>query len=176
MGLEQVKKEILDNARKQADKIISEGEAERDEILKSVDKKIEEVKNQFNRDVVKAVEQYKLMSMAETNSVRKKQKLNLEKDLIKEVFDITKVRLKNSTGKKREKLLRKLLAKTRFSYSKVYCAKQDLKVVKKANSTDIIGGVILENKDGNIRLDLSYETLLDSIKQDNLSEIAKILL
>lgn len=175
MGLEDVKKEILDNARKQAKKITDEAEKERLEILKSVDKNIEEIKDQFNRNAVKAVDQYKLMSMAESSSIVKKQKLNLEKDLIKEVFDETKTELKNSKGTHREKLLKKLLARTKFNYGKVYCAKQDTKILKNSDNVDIIGGVILENKDGNVRLDLSYETLLESIKQDNLSEIAKII-
>ncbi len=175
MGLEDVKKEILDNARKHAKKITDEAEKERLDILESVDKNIDEIKNQFDRDSKKAIEQYKLMSMAESGSTIKKQKLNLEKDLIKEVFDETKIRLKNSTGKKREQLLKKLLARTKFDYGKVYCAKQDTKVLSKSENVDIIGGVILENKDGDVRLDLSYETLLESIKQDYLSEIAKIM-
>ena len=177
MGLENVKKEILDNARKQAKKITDEAEKERLEILKSVDNKVDEIKDQFERDSVKAIDQYKLMSMAESSSIVKKQKLNLEKDLIKEVFDETKTELKNSKGKKREQLLKKLLARTGFNYGKIYCAKQDTKVLKKhkADNVNIIGGVILENKDGNVRLDLGYETLLESIKQDYLSEIAKIM-
>lgn len=177
MGLDDVKKEILDNARKEAKKITDEAKSERREILKSVDKNIEEIKDQLNRDSIKNVDQYKLMSMTESSSILKKQKLNLEKELIKEVFEDTKNRLKASKGKKREELLKKLLARTKFNVSKVYCAKQDVKVLKKyeADNADIIGGVILENKDGNVRLDLSYETLLGSIKQDYLSEIAKIM-
>lgn len=40
---------------------------------------------------------------------------------------------------------------------------------------DILGGIILEDKDGEKRIDISYETLLDSIKRDSLSDISKIL-
>ncbi len=175
MGLEEVKKEILDNARKQAKKIIDEAEAEKKEILKSANKNISNIKAQFDKDAVSNIQQYKLMSRAEIGSIEKKSKLNLEKELIKEVFDRTKDKLKKSTGKKREELFKALIVNTKFRYSKAYCAKQDAKLLRNSENVDIIGGVILENKEGNIRLDLSYETLLESIKQDYLSEIAKIL-
>jgi vacuolar-type H+-ATPase subunit E/Vma4 len=40
----------------------------------------------------------------------------------------------------------------------------------------MLGGVLLENNEGDIRVDLTYETLLNSIKQDKVAEITKSFL
>jgi vacuolar-type H+-ATPase subunit E/Vma4 len=100
----------------------------------------------------------------------------MEKNIIEEVFGLAEQGLQKLNKKSREDHLKKILH-SGFKFSKVYCAKSDVTLVKghKAEVTEIAGGAILENKDGDIRLDLSYETILSNIKQDNLDEVAKAL-
>ena len=40
---------------------------------------------------------------------------------------------------------------------------------------DIAGGLVAENKEKTVRVDYSFETLLDGIKENELQNISKIL-
>ncbi|MEK6876839.1 MAG: V-type ATP synthase subunit E family protein, partial [Nanoarchaeota archaeon] len=61
--------------------------------------------------------------------------------------------------------------------AKVYCNKNDAKLVKgfKAESSDITGGLIAENADGTVRVDYSFDTMLQNVKENELQKISKIL-
>ena len=68
-------------------------------------------------------------------------------------------------------------AKSDIEVAKVYCSKKDAKFVKgfDANPIDIIGGLIAENKERTIRVDSSFDTMLESIKEKELQGINKLL-
>jgi V/A-type H+-transporting ATPase subunit E len=176
MGIEEVRKEILDNARNQAKEILKEGEKEKKGLLASAETRVDQIKEKLEKEAEKQIEQYKAMMLAEATSQSKRQKLALEKQLLNDVFEEAKQELEKLSSKKKEQHLKKLLD-VDFSYSKVYCSKKDVPLMKKHKPLvkEMLGGVILENKDGDIRVDLSYETFLDNIKQDKVAEITKIL-
>ena len=83
------------------------------------------------------------------------------------------------SGKQREECMNKLLdkAKKDIEVAKVYCNKNDAKLVKgfKAEPSDIIGGLIAENADGTVRVDYSFGTMLQNIKENELQKISRIL-
>jgi V/A-type H+/Na+-transporting ATPase subunit E len=176
MGIEEVRKEIMDNARNQAKEILKEGEKEKKGLLASAETRVEQIREKLEKEAEKQIEQYKAMTIAEAASQSKRQKLALEKQLLSEVFEEAKLDLDKLSPKKREQHLKKLMS-AEFSYSKIYCSKKDVSIIKKHKPLvkEMLGGVLLENKDGDIRVDLSYETLLGSIKQDKVAEITKIL-
>lgn len=83
------------------------------------------------------------------------------------------------SGKKREAYINNLLekAKNDIEVAKVYCNKNDASMVKgfKAESAGIIGGIIAENNDGTVRVDYSFDALLQAIKENELQNINQIL-
>ncbi len=177
MGIEEVRKEIIDNAKNQARQILKEAEKEKQGILASAETRVNAIKERLDKEAEKSVEQYKIMMLAEATSIAKKQRLSLERDVINEVFEKSKEDILSISSKKREQHLTKIMAKAGKEFAKIYCSKKDIALMKKyrPSEADILGGLILENKEGDMRLDLSYETLLEKIKQDNVAEIAKIL-
>ena len=44
-----------------------------------------------------------------------------------------------------------------------------------AKAVDIIGGLIAENKDGTVRVDYGFDTMLQNIKENELQSINKVL-
>ena len=68
-------------------------------------------------------------------------------------------------------------AKNDIEVAKIYCNKKDLKVLKdfKAEAADITGGLIAENKEGTVRVDYSFDTMLQNIKENELQSINKVL-
>ena len=90
-----------------------------------------------------------------------------------------KKKLDKLSTKQREKHLKNIVekAKKNLDFANVYCSQKDVSAIKKykPQTKDILGGAILENKDKTVRVDLTYSTLLDKIKKENLMEISKIL-
>lgn len=177
MGIEEVKKEILDNARAQAKLLNKEAEAEKKEIMSAAESRVESIKEKLEKETAKSIEQYRAMAFAEANSQVKKTRLALERDLIEEVFSNVKQELLSLPAKKRESHLKSLSSSLGKDFSRLYCSKKDIGTMKKfkPEEIDITGGVVLENSEGNVRLDMSYETLLEGIKQENVAEISKTL-
>ncbi|MFC1754733.1 V-type ATP synthase subunit E family protein, partial [Thermoproteota archaeon] len=68
-------------------------------------------------------------------------------------------------------------AKKEIEVEYVYANRNDQKIIDripgvKFREGDFSGGIIAENKDGSIRVDYSFEELLDSIEKENMQEIA----
>ena len=68
-------------------------------------------------------------------------------------------------------------AKDDIGGENLYCNKNDAKFMKdfNAEAIDIMGGLIAENKDGTVRVDYSFDTMLQNIKENELQSINKVL-
>ena len=95
------------------------------------------------------------------------------------MFADARKKLEAFDDKKREAYIKKLLdkAKKEIDLGYVYCNRKDSKFVKdfKAENAEMIGGIIAENKERIIRVDYSFDTLLESIKESELQNINKLL-
>lgn len=105
--------------------------------------------------------------------------LEAKKQVIEAVFIEAKKRLESLDDKKRESYTTKLVEKIKndIEPAYIYCNKKDTKFLKGFNveAIGMIGGIIAENKDRTIRVDYSFETMLQSIKENELQNISKIL-
>lgn len=101
MGIDDVKAEILDNARAQAKALLKEAEKEREAILGSAETRVKEIKSRIEDEADRSIEQYKAMMLAETSSFSKKQRLLLEKSIIDEVFENSKEELRELNAKEK---------------------------------------------------------------------------
>ena len=176
MGINEIKKEILDNAKIQAKLILNEAEKEQKEIESAAQARIDEIAQSKAKEAEFEIESYRTVSMAEAYSISKKRKLSLEAEVFEDVLEKAKYKISNLSSKAREAHLSKLLKDTK-GFTKVYCSKKDMELIKKSKpqQMELLGGVMLENSEGNIRQDLSYESMLASLKQEKLAEISKIL-
>jgi V/A-type H+/Na+-transporting ATPase subunit E len=179
MGLEEVRKEILSSAKAKAKGILKEGEQEVEGINSSIEMRLKDRQAQLKQDMERSIRDFEERASAETASLVRKRRLSLEKEMIEESFSKAYSQLTKMDLKKREKLTLALFEKASkdFKFARLYCAKEDLKLLKKHNpiETDISGGIVLENEDGSVRLDLSFESLLESIKEDSMPSISKTL-
>ncbi|MEM3373595.1 MAG: V-type ATP synthase subunit E family protein [Candidatus Woesearchaeota archaeon] len=180
MGLDELKAEIINNAKKQAEKINKEAEKEKEIIMNSAEQRIKEIKSKIDEETKNSLEQYKTYILTEINSTIKRKKLMMEKQIIDTVFEKVYEELKNLDKKNREEHIKKILSKYN-NYKKVYCSESDYNIVKKYLKSyepkviDIIGGLILEDDNGETRINLSYEEILNDIKKKYLLEISKKL-
>ena len=179
MGLEAVKGEILANAKEQEEALLAEAKKEAERIMKEAEIKIASFREKTEAETKKFIETMKKQETASAELESKKMILEAKKDATEIVFEEARKTVEKLSAKKREAYIDKLLekAKNDIEVAKVYCNKNDAKIVKgfKAEPSDILGGLIAENADGTVRVDYSFDTLLQNIKENELQKISKIL-
>jgi len=179
MGLEAVKEEIIRSAKQQESALIAEARKEANRIMKEAEAKIEEMKARSEAGTKKATEAMKRQAMSSAGMEGSKMLLEAKKQVIESVFSEAKKRLEAIDDKKREELMKKLLekAKKELEVAYAYCNKKDAKFLKGVGveTSPIIGGLIAENKEKTIRVDYSFDTLLETIKEKELQSINKLL-
>ncbi len=179
MGLEAVKEEILNSAKEQSNSLLAEARKEANKIMREAENKIEEMKEKNDLETKKILDMIKRQELASAELENKKMILEAKKQVIENVFSEAKKKLESLDDKKREAYVKKLLekAKSDIEVAHVYCNKRDIKFLKdfNAETAEIIGGLIAENKEKTIRVDYSFETLLQSIKENELQDINKML-
>ncbi|MBI2129443.1 hypothetical protein HYU07_04340 [Candidatus Woesearchaeota archaeon] len=179
MGLEELKQEIISNADKSANAVVSEAKREAEKIAKQSEEKLEPYKRKLDEDRKTAIKVMEKTINAMADSEAKRAILDRKKEIMESVFESVKSNLSKLDSRKREQHIADLLkkAKSEIEASKVFCSSKDAKYVKglKCEDMDILGGLMAENNDGTIRVDYSYETLLSDVKEHSMQEAAKIL-
>ena len=182
MGLESVKEEIIRNAQEQASDLDAEARKEVNRINKEIEEKIRQIKDESEAQTEKMLDPIKKQELATIKLEAKKMLLEAKKNLIEKIFVEAKRKLGELNGKERESYIKKLLEKIRndIEPAYIYCNKNDVKLLKgvkgiEVNPANISGGLIAENKDKTIRVDYSFDTMVDSIKEKELQTINNIL-
>jgi V/A-type H+/Na+-transporting ATPase subunit E len=179
MGLETVKGEVISNARNQEKALLAEASKEASEITKKAEGKLRQIKEQGDETTKMMIDTIKHQEMASAELENKKILLETKKQLIENVFLEVGKKLETLDSGKRQEYVKKLLenAKNDIEVANVYCNEKDVKFVGdlKSESADILGGVIAENDDGTVRVDYSFDTLLENIKENELQNINKVL-
>ncbi|MBN2458215.1 hypothetical protein JXB31_03745 [Candidatus Woesearchaeota archaeon] len=180
MGFLELKKEVLEKAEKEADRIISEAEAD-------VEAKKDEITAEAKEAEARSEESTRIsMEMAEKREIAsrcleaKKALLKAKKRLVDDVFEKAVEDLdKRLTDKGRKALIERLVkkAETEIEIASVSCNKKDKDYVKryKTNEKKMLGGIIAENKDRTITVDFSFESMIEDIKNTELSKVTEIL-
>lgn len=179
MGLEAVKEEIIRSAKEQESSLIAEARKEANRITRDAEKKAEEMKERSESETKRLTEIIKRQELAAAELENKKMLLEAKKQVIESAFAEATKKLEALDDKKREEYTKKLIEKAKkdIELEHVYCNKRDAKFVKdfKIENTNISGGIIAENKDRTIRVDYSFGTLLDSIREKELQSMNELL-
>ena len=179
MGLEAVKEEIIRNANEQESAILAEARKEANRILKEAEKRIAEIKEKTEAGTKKDIDSAKRQALASADMEGKKMILEAKKQAIDSAFAEARKKIEALDEKKRESYIKKLAEKAakEIDIGKVYCSKSDLKFLRGMNAEPaaMTGGLIAENKEGTIRVDFSFETMLDMIKESEMHSINKLL-
>ena len=179
MGLEEVKEDIIRNAKEQERALAEESKKEIARIVKEAENKVEKTKERSNAEIKSTIETIKKQELASAELENKKRLLEAKKQLIEKVFAEVKKKLESLDRKKNEIYIKKLLEKSKNEIEiwHIYCNKKDLAFLKDYDSeaADIIGGLIAENKEKTVRINYSFESMLESIKENELQNINKIL-
>jgi V/A-type H+-transporting ATPase subunit E len=173
-GDETVKK-IKEEAEKEAEKIIEEAKREAEEILKRARYEAEREGEALKKQEISAV----TLEM-------KRLLLNKQKEIVEQVFDLLRQKVRDMDEGTRKEIIKKLLSKNASPGMLVYSRKEDEGIVKDAlkelkldlnyaGNIECIGGIILEDPKGEVRINLTFDELLNQVYEQKLAEVSKIL-
>lgn len=170
-------KEIMDNANNEAENIRKRNE-------KETGKMIEKIRQTYENDA----ETIKNTILSGAKIESKRIQLQVREDIINECFIRAEKNLADMDGGIYEKFLNKIIREgvdVIGENTVMRCAEKDIKVVKKiASSLNTIvdknflnttRGVIIESKDGKIRVDNTFDGILSRNKDTFRKEVAEIL-
>lgn len=181
MGLETVVKDIMDVAQKEVSQINAEADAEISLIL---DDARQTAKKIMGERLSKAEDDIKKIRQQETSSSNlevKRAILNARKEVLENVYQQVVEKIATLSPSKNEELLKTIIEKQQGNGSRIYSNRDSEDIVKRlssleyAGNIECIGGVVIENEDGTIRLDYTYDLLLRNVNDQSLKQLSDIL-
>jgi V/A-type H+-transporting ATPase subunit E len=104
-----------------------------------------------------------------------------KREILEDILQAIRQKFFEMEGKERKELLEKLAKSVSGECKRVYVSKQDAELAKKLfknleiKQANIAGGFILEDESGEVRLDLSFETLFENSRKALVKEISRKL-
>jgi V/A-type H+/Na+-transporting ATPase subunit E len=179
MGLEAVKNEIIEQARKKESTLIAEAKKDSEKIILNSQAKASKEREKIGFQTESALKNLERQDKASIILENKKSIMEAQRDITSKVIETVKAKINNLEESKREKFIKKLLSKAQndIKIGTIYCNKKDIGFLKDLNTREypISGGIIAETKDGTVRVDYSFDSLLQSIIDNEVQEINNIL-
>ncbi len=174
MGIKTVTDEIVSEAKREAARIVEGVEEEAARL-------IEEKKSELARDFAaaeSAIESWcasrQRIVLAKAASETKKLRLEKTRGFIDLCFDEAHKLIKNLTKKEKVEMAKKLMAKAGSGFL-IYADPEIASLLPGKVRKKKIEGIIAESADGSIVMDLTADTMLESIKEKRMKEIMRIL-
>jgi len=179
MGLDEIRSRISENTQKETDRIIGEGNSAASKIIADTKQDLESQRAKFNEETKSLVEQMEKRTFTDARFEVRKRILEKKKQILAQVFDAVRKELIKMPDSERESWIKKILEKARnqIEIAHVYASSRDVRFVQGYNVEEaaIIGGVIVENSGKSLRIDYSFDAMLEEVKGETLQEVAKIL-
>lgn len=189
MGLDTVVNDIKDEARARAEEIVEEAEAEKEEKLEEARERAEELKQEARRDAESEADALREQEVSSAKLEARKMKSRKERDLLADLRADVRDELA-ALDEDREGLTATLLEdgieELGETEGVVYVAEGDEEMVEElledvdgfevGGTTDVLGGVVVEAADGKVRVDNSFDSVLERVWNDSLREVSARLL
>ena len=189
MGLDAVIAEIKEKGRQEADTILQEGSARKDEIMNAASQEVGKIQQTVKDEVEKNLSHIISQEEAAAHLIVKRQVLNAQKDLMDEVYKQSLEKIISMPESFHEKAITSLLrkAKEEIPKGKVSCAARDEKILKNVlkesefsaytfgSVIETDGGIIVESDDGQLQVDYSYRTFLNQVWELGLKDASDAL-
>jgi V/A-type H+-transporting ATPase subunit E len=180
MALDAVVESILATSKDKVAQVSAEADQEVARTLNEARERAAEIKSRKQTEVGHAVEAVERREISSANLEVKRSELNVHKDLLEQARLKLLEKIQNLPKKENEAMLKKLLEPYNLKDMKVYSNKRDEAFVSSlapnyGGNLDIMGGVVVESKDGALRYDLTYETLAREVFNNRMKEVSRIL-
>lgn len=181
MALEHVKKEIIDHAEEEAQCIVAAAKQQAKKDLDAAHGIVDAFEAEVDASLKKELEALDKKYYASMQLLSKKILLQKKKELLEKLFLEFSESLSKMSKIEKAKVLQILIerAKKQSAIGKVYCASQDVSLVKgffpTVEQKSMVGGIVAESKDGYYRFDYSFDTMLAQLQEQKLQEVYALL-
>ncbi len=190
MSLDTVVEDIREEAHARAEDIRAEGEARADEIESAAEEDAEEILSDAEQAVEREIEQLREQRLSSAKLEAKQQRLEARRDVLGDVREQVEDELAALEGDTREELTRTLLETASDEFDEgddvsVYGRESDEELITSilddydgyeyAGEYDCLGGVVVESDQSRVRVNNTFDSLLEDVWEDNLREISNRL-
>ncbi|WP_433628705.1 V-type ATP synthase subunit E [Halomicrococcus sp. NG-SE-24] len=190
MSLETVVEDIRNEARERAEEIREDGQDRADEIIEEAEADADEILAAKERDVENRIEREREQKLSSAKLEAKQKRLEARRDVLQEVRSDVEKRIANLGGEDREELTRTLLDAAGEEFDsdatiKVYGRPDDEELLtdvladydgfEYAGERDCLGGVVVESEASRLRVNNTFDSVLEDVWEDNLQDISSRL-
>ncbi len=181
MSADGVVEEILSSAREKASAILRDAKKEAREIIRRAEEEAKQYEESFKAETEKILEEMEKSEIASAKLEASKIRMNAKKRIMEDFLNSVLEEI--TLLKEKEDLLKSLAEKVKeeIEVGKIYCNEEEKKIIRKLFPKTKIscmmckGGFIVESRDGEVSIDLTYETLLRNMKRKILKILEKEL-
>ncbi|SEW20103.1 V-type ATP synthase subunit E [Halobacterium jilantaiense] len=186
MSLETVVEDIRDEARERAKEIRADAEERADDIVAEAEADADEIVAEAEADVEAEIEQEREQKLSSAKLEAKQMRLEARRDALQSVRSTVEDRIAAIDGDEREELTRELLdaASTEFGDEdvRVFGRADDEALLSDilddydgyeyAGEYDCLGGVVVESDASRVRVNNTFDSVLEDVWENNLKAIS----
>jgi len=187
MSLDTVVEDIREEASARAEEMEREAEQRAEEIVAEAEDEAEEIVAEAEREVEQEIEQEREQTLSSAKLEAKQQRLSARRDVLGKVREAVEERIATMEGERREELTRALLEEATDEFDgsdsvSVYGRAEDRELLESiledydgyeyAGEHDCLGGVVVESEGSRVRVDSTFDSVLEEVWEDNLREIS----
>jgi V/A-type H+-transporting ATPase subunit E len=187
MSLEHVVDDIKDEARARAEEIRAEAEDDAEAIIAEAEADAEEIKDERAAEVEAQIDQEREQAVSSANLEAKQQRLEARRDVLADVREDVEAALTELSGDRRESLTRSLIDEAAAEFDddatvSVYGRSDDQELIEEiltdydgfsfAGDRDCLGGVVVESETSRVRVNNTFDSVLDTVWDENLKELS----
>ena len=189
MSLEQVRDDIEKEARARADEIRADAEERAEEIISAAEADAEEIKAARSEEVDAEIDQQRDQALSGAKLEAKQQRLEARRDVLEDVYEEIEDALVDLDDETREQLTRSLIESAAAEFdgdSVVVHGRADDEALLEellaaydgfslGEPIDCLGGVIVESETSRVRVNNTFDSVLESVWDDQLKDISALL-
>ena len=189
MSLETVVEDITDEARERAREIREEAEGRAEEIVAEAEADADETLAEAEDRAESRIAQERDQKLSSAKLEAKQMRLEARRDVLEEVREAVEERIASLEGDQREELTRVLLAAAAEEFEgadtvRVYGRADDRELVESiledadydgfsfAGEYDCLGGVVVESEGSRVRVNNTFDSILEDVWDDDLREVS----
>jgi len=190
MSLDTVAEDIRDEARARAEEIREEGETRASEIVEDAEADAEEIREEREAAVEREITQQREQAVSSAKLEAKQARLEARRDALEDVRTAVEETLADLEGERRRSLTASLLDAAAEEFGEgesvsVYGRADDEALLEDlleeydgfgvAGTYDCLGGVVVESEESRVRVNNTFDSLLETVWEDNLKELSNRL-
>ena len=187
MSLEHVVDDIKAEARARAEEIHADTEDEAEAIIAEAEADAEAIKDERAAEVERRIDQEREQALSSAKLEAKQQRLEARRDVLDDVREQVESALAELSGEKRKSLTRSLLEDAAVEFDDgatvgVYGRSEDKALIEElltdydgfsfAGERECLGGVVVESETARVRVNNTFDSVLDTVWDENLKELS----